>query len=843
MKHLSRILFPTAVMLLTTGAALGIGRTSPFRSPLPAREHASAANVSYAATSTIPVASASKDTVLYPADAYKQGKQGHSDVIIDSLAVALDKAGLSLAQAQDSSGKLSPRDSLKQLLDSSLWDKLDSIYIADSTAKAKAAFEKWYAGLDKKARKKYDAEQKAKLMTARADSLRKVKEHNKEIRDSITENTPRILETYALPDSMQYKRIIAWTAEQDFGKIKPFVPDTSYNYHYYDYPFQRNDVNATWLGVAGSPVQYYDWFKRRSDEGVEFYDALESWSASPRTTLHYNSKTPYTELCYFGTLFGKSVKESDNLHLFTTQNITPEFNFSLLYDRFGGGGMLEREETANKATAVQLNYLGKKYTMHAGYIRNMVTRQENGGMQDTKWVSDTTVDARDIPINLLSASSKTKKNTFFLEQQLRIPFTFIERIKASRDSTYHFNADSLDRDLTSAFIGHSSELSTYTREYTDRINDDAGRAFYNNVFNYDPVSSADSMRVRKFDNKLYIRLQPWSSEAVVSKLDLGVGDVMRMYFDSTSVRPTTHKENSFYAYAGAEGQLRNYFFWDAKGKLDLFGANAGDFFIQANGQVNLYPFRRARKSPLCIKVGFETRLDEPTYYLKHISTNHFKWDNEFSKTSTTTIKGDISIPRWKFDAGIGYALLSGNTYYDTKGIVNQAEKPMSILSAHLRKEFVFGPLHLDNKILLQYSSDQNIVPVPNLALNLRYYLQFVLQKNDLGNNILAMQVGANAFYNTAWNSPSWNPALGVFHNQNERSYTNGPYFDVFFNFQWKRACIFVKYQNAGQGWPMSKSDYFSADRYIVTQRGFDGLKIGIYWPFYIQPTGRPVQQR
>ena len=133
--------------------------------------------------------------------------------------------------------------------------------------------------------------------------------------------------------------------------------------------------------------------------------------------------------------------------------------------------------------------------------------------------------------------------------------------------------------------------------------------------------------------------------------------------------------------------------------------------------------------------------------------------------------------------------------------------------------------------------------MPNLALNLRYYLQFVLQKNDLGNNILAMQVGANAFYNTAWNSPSWNPALGVFHNQNERSYTNGPYFDVFFNFQWKRACIFVKYQNAGQGWPMSKSDYFSADRYIVTQRGFDGLKFGIYWPFYIQPTGRPVQQR
>ena len=57
------------------------------------------------------------------------------------------------------------------------------------------------------------------------------------------------------------------------------------------------------------------------------------------------------------------------------------------------------------------------------------------------------------------------------------------------------------------------------------------------------------------------------------------------------------------------------------------------------------------------------------------------------------------------------------------------------------------------------------------------------------------------------------------------------------NVQWKRACIFIKYQNAGGGWPMDKFDYFSADRYIVTQNGIDGLKIGIYWPFYAQPQG------
>ena len=133
-----------------------------------------------------------------------------------------------------------------------------------------------------------------------------------------------------------------------------------------------------------------------------------------------------------------------------------------------------------------------------------------------------------------------------------------------------------------------------------------------------------------------------------------------------------------------------------------------------------------------------------------------------------------------------------------------------------------------------------MLPLPTLALNLRYYVEFVAQKSeDKLSNVLVMQIGANAFWNTAWNSPAWNPNLGVFFNQDQRTYNNGPYFDIFLNMQWKRACIFIKYQNAGMGWPMRRADYFSADRYIVTQSGMDGLKIGIWWPFYTQPTGHP----
>ena len=828
MSFLSRIAFPFAVTVFTAAGVIAPGTRGTFYRH-PGLDPGSQYGIA-------PV----QDTVVYPVAGYKlrrtlsleeitvRDTSSESVMAIDTVAVE--------PVADTLPPRLDPRDSLRALLDSTMWDKIDSIYLADSLAKAKAEFDAWYAGLSRQERKKYDLEQKVKLKVAQTDSLKKVKEERKNIRDSIAETTPRILDTYALPDSLHFKRLITWTQDPDFGKISAFVPDTTYNYHFHDYPFLRNDVNATWLGVAGSPVQSYNWFKRKSDEGVEFYDAQESWSYSHRTLPHYNTKVPYTELAYFGTLFAGDEKESDNLHLFTSQNITPALNISLLYDRYGGGGILPEEETVNKTTVVQANYLGKRYTMHTGYIYNMVSRHENGGIADISWVRDTTVDGRDIRTVMSNARSKIKKNTVFLDQQLRIPFNFINKLRARRDSTYTFDAD--DENITTAFIGHSSEFSTYTRKYTDAISDAAGSAFYNDIFRYGKAS-ADSMRVMRLDNKVYLRLQPWSSEGVVSKLDVGIGDYLKQYFDSTTVRPTNHVENSMYLYAGAEGQLRGNAFWNAKAQYVLLGHDFGDFNVEANAEFRFYPFRRARKSPVSLTAHFDTELREPTFYQQHVNANHFSWDNEFAKISTTRLQGRIEIPYWKLSADVGYALLGNNLYYDTQGIIRQNGTPMSVLSASLRKEFVLGPVHFDHRALLQVSSNPEVLPLPAAAFNFRYYLQFVVQRDEQRRNVMVMQIGADAYANTPWHAPAWNPNLGVFYNQTEREYTNGPYFDVFVNVQWKRACVFVKYQNAAGGWPLLHRDYFSADRYIVTKSGMEGLKFGIFWPFYTQPTGRP----
>ena len=320
-------------------------------------------------------------------------------------------------------------DSLKTAGDTLDWPRIDSLYYLDSAIRKKAEFDAWYAALSKMERKKYDFEVKEKIKKHIADSVLNVKDSLKAHRDSVKEATPRILETFAFPDSLQYKRIIQWTHEREFHKMDVKQPDTSYNHWLHDYPFYRKDVNATWLGVAGSALQYYNWFNRTSENGVSFYNPYESWTYSTKTLPMYNTKTPYTELAYFGTIFANAQKESDNLHILTTQNIFPELNFTLEYDRFGGNGIMQGEKTTNKTFVTSVNYLGKRYMMHTGYIHNKVIRKENGGTSDNSMVRDTTLDAREYPINLNNASTDLIRNTFFLDQQYRIPFTFIRNIK------------------------------------------------------------------------------------------------------------------------------------------------------------------------------------------------------------------------------------------------------------------------------------------------------------------------------------------------------------------------------------------------------------------------------
>ena len=796
------------------------------------------------------------------------------------------------------------------LLPDSLSSGIDTTGMADSTASADTAsgtkeYEPW------------------ELREMARDSARRVRDSLKGIRDSIRWSKPRVLETGFVPDSLYYKRILSWNTGPYINEYRHMHMDTTFNDWFTEYPFYKEDLDAVYLGTVGSAVQNVNFFRRRELDRFKAYAPYITYSHVPENMPFYNVKAPYTELAYWGTIFAFKDKEETNVRFLHTQNITPELNLAVLYQGWKALGMLENEKTVNNSLEVSANYLGRNYIAHAGLIHHNITRQENGGIQDSYMVRDTTVDAKTIAVNLQDAQNKLSRNTFFIDHSYNIHLESKSRrlrkameddsvlaaavdsivalrmqryaeavdaaVEAARmpadtgaadstaaggqlpapadsaavpaltDSLMARTADSLLRasvmdtllppsedEIYTALadsllfgsagegpmlsVGHVGEVTRYYRYYTDNIalNDEVGRNFYNNMFYINPTSSADSTRMLTVDNKLFFRLQPWARDAVVSQISGGLGYQWNSIYAFNPDMFLTGNGNrslhDLYVYAGARGQYRKYLNWGAQARYSFLGYWQNDFSVDADLDVSFYPFKD-KSEPIVLGGKFSTSLKEPDWFSQHYYSNHYVWDNDFGKTSTTKAEAFLDIPKWRLEASFSYGLVNNYLYNDTLGVIRQHDGLINVMSGYVRKDFKLWKFHLDNKILFQYSSNRDVLPLPMLTFHMRYYLEL-----EAVRNVLTVQIGADATMNTPYYAPAYNPALGTFQLQTRELIGYNPYIDVFLNMQWKRVNVFIKVINVGQGWP-DGGNMFSAYHYIKPYRGF---KVGIHWPFYIE---------
>ncbi len=648
------------------------------------------------------------------------------------------------------------------------------------------------------------------------DIKRAIRKIRKEYRDSVKAAKPRVLETYVVPDSMYYRRILVWTSDKLFNEMQESGLDTTANSNFYDAPMYRKDISGTWLGTSGSAALYHNWFKREEMPDAPMFTPYAGDTYTDETIQQFNTKTPYTELGYWGTPFASKNLEESNLKLLSTQNITPSFNFTLAYRRLGSRGMLPHENTDHRNTVIIGNYLGKRYFANFGTIRQRVERVENGGIQDSFWIRDTSVETKSIDVNLSEAANSYKRRQYFIHQTLAVPVNFFRKDK-----------DSLALgEGTMIHLGHSAEFTTYSKLYTDKIatSDSYGRNFYFNAFYLHATESSDELAVRNFENRVFLKLQPYAPDAMLAKVNAGIGyQILSTYCFDTGDYLTGRKyqsQHNLYVYGGASGQLRKYLAWSADADYYFAGARMFDFDVNAKLRLSVYPIDKG----IHLTGKFCAGLRTPHPFEQKILTNHHRWENDFSKVSKNTLEAELSIPKWRLEAAFGYALVANMLYYDTLSVIRQYDAPVSVMSASLRKDFTIWRLHFDNQALFQLTSaPEEVLPLPKLTLNLRWYFDI-----DVVKEVMNMQLGVNAIYNTSWYAPSYAPDLGQFYNQTVETIGNVPYFDIFANIQWKRASIYVKYVNAFMDWP--SSDYFSAYHYI---KPTPSIKFGILWPFYV----------
>ena len=635
------------------------------------------------------------------------------------------------------------------------------------------------------------------------------------------------LESYYFNDTTRALYNWKWNVDRYYNRVKIMPLDTTLADWRTDYVFYRNGVGDMALGGLGQSSQPINWFDRSQDRDFTFARSYDAYTARLENVPFYNGKKALTNMTYLES--GQKRYREEHFELVHSQNITPSTSANVSYKARSTMGRYDWQRTKNHALSVGVAHTGKRYSVHAAYMNNMVNTRENGGVVGEWAIADTVFEMPSgVPMRLASSEAHNhyRNNSIFIKQALAIP---LERV-----TEYDFSI----ADLSAIYVGHQFEYNSWSKVYTDKkasytnergSNDGKGNyiptthEYYDDWF-ISPETTRDSISERLISNKVFVQVQPWDRYGAISTIDGGVGFDIHTYSylrlqDYVRGDMTRDKRTSWYVYGAASGMIKRYADWRADVKYHPSGYRGGD--LSAGGEVTLRAF--IREHPLILTGRFRYELRSPGYWHENLFSNHYVWFNSFNKESETRFEVNFSVPDIALEIGAWQGVMTNMIYYGNDSRVTQNPGTVSLTSLYARKDFRFAGFHLDHRALVQITSDEHVLPVPTFSAYLSYYYEFWVVRD-----VLRVQVGLDGRFNTAYYAPSYNPALSAFFNQREVKIGNYPYLDAFVSAKWKRMRILLKLQHLNQNL-FGNGEYFQVARYPLNPRMF---KVGISWSFY-----------
>lgn len=628
------------------------------------------------------------------------------------------------------------------------------------------------------------------------------------------------LESFYFDDSTRARRIFSWTVSLEDNNITLRDMDTTIAEFQRDYPFMRENVGSASLGNLGGATIPLNYFDRPQFQNFSFVQAWDAYLMTPERILFYNARMPYTNISY--QMSGQRAKEEQLFHAVISQNISPSSSFNLDYNADGMKGQYAQQKALDRYFSANFAHTGKRYAIHGGYIYNVGDIQENGGIQDMRDVTDTVMDMTDnIPVRLdasANAHNLYKGNTFYWTQSYGIP---LRRQRESDDLTLS--------KIPTIFIGQSFQYTTFRKTYSDDLTAPTGTEetppFYENYY-IRTDGTSDSIRQAMMDVKLFVQLQPYNRNGALGLVTAGIGNETNTYnyFVPEVYRGVygpggKQRKNSIYVYGRLEGAVSRYLQWSANAKLYTIGYRSGDFDL--GGRLSLSAYIKER--PLTLDASVRFTLREPDFWQQNYFSNHYAWSNRFSKEKTTLITAAFRVPDVGLELGGNYALTKDKVYYGLNVVPEQYREMLSVMGLYLRKDFRIGGLHLNHRVLMQWSSNQTVAPVPLLSADLSYFYGF-----DVVKKVLYLQIGIDGRYNTAYYAYAYDPAIAQFYTQDQVKLGNYPSLDAFVSAKWKRLRLLLKLQH----WNCNLfggNRYFEVVNYPQNRMMF---KIGLSWAFY-----------
>ena len=624
----------------------------------------------------------------------------------------------------------------------------------------------------------------------------------------------------------------AWTLTFPLGNhVESTIDTLTYNFQRRAIPSMVTDAYATTgnLGAEGIDLIYLNRPQRAT---FFFKDALMAWIPTFKKQKFYNVYIPTTIMTY--TFGGNKYNHQDRLSTDFAGNVNRRIGIGGTIDYIYSKGAYENQAVKDLSFSLSTYYLGDRYELQAFYNHYNFLNKENGGITNDLYITDpaqlqggvSKIEPKSIPTRLTAAHSRLNGDEFFMTHAWKVGFW----------KTVEVN-DTLDREI---YVPMTRFIYSFDLQHNHHtfINTNSSQAseFWKNTY-LDPNGSHEETYLTQMTNSFGIELiegfQKWAKFGLSAYIsyqtqkyrmptDFRQPELSDQQLEHLTPLPegldiaSKSTRNMMWVGGRLQKDKGSILRYSADARFGLIGDVVGD--LELNGKIN------TRFRLLGDTVGITARanfrnLAQP-YLLQEYVSNHFAWHNDFGKTRTYKIEGELEIPWTKTTIGAGVDNIQNLVYFNSQSLPEQHGGNVQVFSARLNQRLKLGILNWNNTVYYQKSSNESVLPLPQFAIYSNLFLDFTAFK------VLKIQLGVDCDYYTKYNGLNYQPATMSFHVQGEDPVKVGnyPFCNVYFTARLYKTRFYVLMSHVNQG--MFSKESFVLPHYPLNPRKLEfGLSV------------------
>ncbi len=608
-----------------------------------------------------------------------------------------------------------------------------------------------------------------------------------------------------------------------------FKDTTVLNYHDVDVQQLYSISSATNGNVLVSPIESRVVQDRLKTIDDPFAWSLTPYVVTPQQQRFFNTTTPFSTVAYKkGFVSGH---EENDIDFLFTGNIGKRLNLGLEMDYLSSMG--HYANTAGKLFrgSVWGSYTGAHYSMHGAFGWSRLSSFNNGGIQDVSQLSSS-LSSEDLPVRM-NAMIGYRYLSGYLHNQYSIanPREYHDSIMVIEDGR-RVKKDTIKVEYVPLMtFSHIFETNNSNRRYIEKS---ANQGFYDTTY-YDTSKTNDSTDVLTIRNTIAVTF----CEAYNTKLKFGItafamNECQRFLQDTLSVggvmpgradsifnyrwTNNTFVGGAIHKHSGANVR------YHVEGQVCVLGYKIGEFDVHGKLQTRFM----AGKYPLEISARAYAKSEKPNWYLNHFNSNHLRWENDFGFTYRFMGGATVSyLYKWlKPRIDFSFENQTHPIYISaTDWKPRQFNGNVQIITGDVGLDLTTPWINLENRAVLQVSTNDSVMPVPLVILQHRLYYHGTWFR------ALDAQIGVDLRYFTRYHAPVLCPSTGLFATQQETNVGNYPWMNVYASFYVRsiRLRFFAHYQHLNHLFMKSNTNYLTMPGYPTNR---DVFRAGIAWHFY-----------